>query len=359
MTRLSICIPTYNFGKFIGQTLDSIIPNLFEGVEVVVLDGGSTDDTSNIVEERQRAYPQIEYHQQGFRGGIDRDIAKVISLAHGEYCWLFSADDIMKPGAVSKVLDSIQSNLDIYLCELTFCDFDMQPVRENPIFIGITKPEVFDLGNEKQRKKYFSNARTSEAFFSFLAGPIFKKDVWERAGEIPESFYNTCWGLSGRLLSLIPGGLQVNYLGESLLYRRGGNDSFMENGVVNRLRISVDGFAHIAETLFGKYSEETYHIRRVIRNERTLLHLMLIKLQVVTSQQQEEIEELFRIVLRHYSNAGTVNKLKYIVFRFMPISLLKIGDKLKTIMRNKRIILPVICSLVCSQSLVYQNGLAI
>ena len=359
MTRLSICIPTYNFGKFIGQTLDSIIPNLFEGVEVVILDGGSTDDTANVVAERRRDYPQIEYHQQGFRGGIDRDITKVISLAHGEYCWLFSADDIMKPGSVSKVLNAIQSNLDIYLCELTFCDFYMQPIRENPIFTGITTPEVFDLGNEKQRNKYFSNARTSEAFFSFLAGPIFRKDTWERAGDIPESFYTTCWGLAGRLLSLIPGGLHIKYLGESLLYRRGGNDSFMEHGVVNRLRISVDGFSHIAETLFGKNSEETYHIRRVIRNERTLLHLMLIKLQVVTSQQQGEIEELFSIVSRHYSNAGIVNKFKYVVFRLMPISLLKIGDKLKAIMRNKRIILPVICFLVCSRILMYRNGLAI
>ena len=114
---LSICIPTYNFGKVIGQTLDSILPNLVEGVEVVILDGGSTDDTARIVAKRQRNFSQIKYHRQGFRGGIDRDIAKVISLAHGDYCWLFSADDIMISGAVDKIINSIQSNCDIYLCE--------------------------------------------------------------------------------------------------------------------------------------------------------------------------------------------------------------------------------------------------
>ena len=271
----SICIPTYNFGKFIGQTLESIIPNLADGVEVVILDGGSTDNTDNIVAQRQKDFPQIRYHQQGFRGGIDRDIAKVISLAQGEYCWLFSADDIMMPGAVGKVLHSLHSQCDIYLCEQTLCDHEMQYPERYPIFDHITSPEIFDLGNLAQRQRYFSNARTSEAFFSFLAGPIFRKDIWDKAEGIPESFYETCWGLAGRLLSLVPGGLKVHYLGESLLYKRGinmsgDNNSFRELGLVNRLRISVEGFSHIAETIFGKDSLEAYHFRRVIRNEWAL-----------------------------------------------------------------------------------------
>ena len=224
--HLSICIPTYNFGKFIGQTLDSILPNLSEGVEVVILDGGSTDDTVHVVAQRQHDFPQIKYHRQEFRGGIDRDIAKVISLAHGEYCWLFSADDIMMPGAVDKVLNSIQSNCDIYLCEQMLCDYEMHPIKEYPIFNHITTPEIFNLGNAVQRQRYFSEARTSEAFFSFLSGPIFRRDIWERAKGIPESFYVTCWGLAGRFLSLVPNGLVVHYLGERMIYKRGGNDSF-------------------------------------------------------------------------------------------------------------------------------------
>jgi len=336
--RLSICIPTYNFGNFIGQTLDSIIPNLTEGVEVVILDGGSIDETANVVAKRQRDFSQIEYHQQGFRGGIDRDIAKLINLAHGDYCWLFSADDIMKYGAVAKVLEAIEFNCDIYLCEITLCNYGMQPVRENPIFRGITVPETLDLGNALQRQRYFREARISEAFFSFLAGPIFRRELWEKANGIPDSFYGTCWGLAGRLLSLVPSGLVVRYLGESLLYRRGENDSFLENGVVNRLKISVDGFAHIAEMLFGKYSDETYHIRRVIRNERSLLHLILIKAQVLKAHQEEDIEELNEIVFRHYSNCGVFNKFKYVIFKSMPIPLIKLAFLLKKLLVKARII---------------------
>jgi abequosyltransferase len=300
------------------------------------LDGGSTDDTSYVVAQRQRDYPQIKYHQQEFRGGIDRDIAKVISLAHGEYCWLFSADDIMMLGAVEKVINSIKSNCDIYLCEQILCNYEMQPIKEYPIFSHITYPEIFDLGNASQRQRYFSNAITSEAFFSFLSGPIFRRDIWEGAKAIPESFYGTCWGLAGRLLSLVPGGLVVHYLGEKLLYKRGGNDSFSVHGLVNRLQISVDGFAHIAEIIFGKNSQEAFHIRRVIRNEWFLGKLLSIKLLTATSPQQENIETLKRVVEKHYLNAGVGNMCRYVLFRLTPIPFIKLLRFLRKLFIKRR-----------------------
>ena len=340
--RLSIGIPTYNFGKYIGETLASIIPNLTDDVEVIVFDGGSTDNTAQVVAQIQQECPCIKYYKQNYRGGIDRDIATLVGLLQGEYCWLFSADDYMKPGAVKKVLDVIKSNKEVYLCELTFCDYEMKPLRENPIFRTRTMPELFDLKVEEQRKKYFRNARTSEAFFSFLAGPVFRKDVWDKATDVPESFYHTCWGLAGRILSHVPQGLSIYYLGESLLYRRGENDSFLDKGVVNRLRISVDGFTHVAETIFGKNSFETYHIRRVIRNERSLLHLLFLKLQVVMSQQCNDKEELNKIVCRHYSNSGILNKLKYFFFRMTPIFIIRLGDALRRVLLRKRILIPLL-----------------
>jgi abequosyltransferase len=336
--HLSICIPTYNFGKFIGQTLDSILRNLTEGVEVVVLDGGSTDDTGHVVAQRQHDFPQIKYHRQEFRGGIDRDIAKVISLSHGDYCWLFSADDIMKTGAVDKVLNHIQSHCDIYLCEQTICDYEMHAIKEHPIFNHITAPEIFHLGDALQRQRYFSEAKTSEAFFSFLSGPIFRRDIWDRSKGIPESFHETCWALAGRLLSLIPDGLIIHYLRESLIYKRSGNDSFLEDGVVNRLRITVEGFTHISETIFGKDSFENYHIRRVLRNERTLPHLLGIKLIVATSTQKEKMAALNEIVCKHYSNVGIVNRYKYEIFKLMPITFLRLGLLLKTIFTRKYVV---------------------
>jgi len=76
--RLSICIPTYNFGEFIGTTLESIIKQATAEVEIVVLDGGSTDNTREVVHSFQQRFPRLSYHRLEKRGGIDRDMAKAV-----------------------------------------------------------------------------------------------------------------------------------------------------------------------------------------------------------------------------------------------------------------------------------------
>jgi abequosyltransferase len=237
---------------------------------------------------------------------------------------LFSADDFMINGAIAKVLKYITSDYDVYMCEHTLCDYDMHPIKRHPIFVHSNAPTIFDLNDPVQRKLYFREARTSEAFFSFLSVPIFKRTLWERSKGIPESFYGTCWALAGRFLSAIPKGFRVQYLAESFIYKRSDNDSFMERGAVHRLRITVDGFTHIAETVFGKDSQETLHIRRVLRNERRLPHLLNIKLIVSVSLQKDKMIELNQLVYKFYSHVGIINKCKYILFRITPIWALKL-----------------------------------
>lgn len=328
MIVLSICIPTYNFGKFIGQTLDSILPQASAGVEVIVLDGGSTDDTADVVAARQRNYPQLAYHRQNFRGGIDRDIEKVVSLAQGKYCWLFSADDIMLPGAIDKVLDAIKSNHDVYLCEHVLCTLEMKPIREHPPFNHIAHSRLFDLGDASQRKEYFRSARTSEAFFSFMSGPIFKKGIWDSVN-VPESFYDTCWIVAGHLLSAMSRGLTVNYLGEKLIHKRGENDSFSDQGLINRFRIAIEGLRHVANVVFGERSEEAFHIRRVVRNELTLRYLLLAKLMAAEDPSRENIDVLNRIVRMHYADPGLGNWIKHSLYKTAPVAVLRVAYWLK------------------------------
>ena len=130
----------------------------------------------------------------------------------------------------------------------------------------------------------------------------------------------------------MPDGLTVHYLRENLLYMRGGNDSFSDHGLVNRLRISVEGFAHIADTIFGKDSQEAFHIKRVIRKEWPLRTLMSIKRLTAIFLQKENIAVLNKVAAEHYLNTGFGNMCKYVFFRLTPISLIKLGVLLKNIM---------------------------
>jgi abequosyltransferase len=265
MTRLSICIPTYNFGAYIGETLESILPQLEEGVEVVVLDGGSTDDTTAVVESLQRHYPSLRYQRRDERGGIDRDMARAVELAEGEYCWLFCADDVMKPGAIRRMLDNLNSDCDVYLCGLTLCTLEMQPIEDHRVSRIKTEAQ-FDLGQQRDRRRYFRRAQTTTAFFSFAGSLVFRKSRWDAVG-LDEDFVGSLWAHVARIFQMIPGGLRLHYLPSSYLLKRQGNDSFMDDGLVNRWAIAIDGYHRLADASFPPNSPEARHIRRVLTNE--------------------------------------------------------------------------------------------
>ena len=131
--RLSICIPVFNFGSFLGETLDSILSQTTNDIEVLIVDGASTDNTQEVVAARTATSPQLRYVRLEKRGGIDADLAASVALARGEYCWLFSGDDIMRPHAIQRALEWLCSNHDVYICKHTICDKSMRFLRDYAI----------------------------------------------------------------------------------------------------------------------------------------------------------------------------------------------------------------------------------
>lgn len=275
---LSICIPTYNFGKYIGETLESIVQQRPLGVQIVVVDGASTDRTSDVVQSFLQRYDDIRYERLTARGGIDRDMSRCVDLSDGEYCWLFSADDRMRPGALPQVLQAINSGSDVYVCRHSNCTLDMRVINEHPLLrADATGP--FRLERLPERLEYFKLAANTEAFFSFMSGLVVRRSAWSSVA-LNEAFVGSCWAHVARLFELIGRtGLSVECMPGCLVDRRGENDSFANRGVVNRLAIAVDGYQALAARFFGARSTEAFHIRRALRAEfglRSLLHARLL-----------------------------------------------------------------------------------
>jgi abequosyltransferase len=327
-----VCIPTYNFGRFIGETLESIVRQAREEVEIVVLDGGSTDNTAEVVEGFRNTIPRLRYCRQDFKGGIDRDMAKSVELARGEYCWLFSADDVMINGALDRVLRKIQSGKDLYLCGFTRCAIDMKPVAKHPI-LEFTSDVGFDLGISADRRVYFQKALTTTAFFSYMSSLVVRRDRWEAAGA-DESFMGSCWGHVARIFRMIPDGLNVGFLPEDYLLNRGENDSFLESGRVNRIAIAVDGYHRLGEVFFGRDSIEAYHMRRALKNEYTMSYLLYTKLVAHEEGDGRNQEKLESLVKKLYVDGSPTDRFRHGVYRLSPVFLLHIAAAASRRVRN-------------------------
>lgn len=113
--RLSICIATLNRGAFIGETLDTIVGQLGDDTEVVVVDGASKDDTADVVARYTSADPRIRYIRLPVNSGVDQDYDIAVSHARGEYCWLMTDDDLLKPGAVERVMALLDGSVELII----------------------------------------------------------------------------------------------------------------------------------------------------------------------------------------------------------------------------------------------------
>jgi abequosyltransferase len=113
---------------------------------------------------------------------------------------------------------------------------------------------------------------------------------------------------------MIPYGLKVKYLSGSYLKNRSGNDSFMDRGIVNRIRISIEGFGNLANIFFGKDSTEAWHIRRVLKNEYTLRYIMYAKL-IVKDLHRDDILRLDELVEIIYQDGSLRDQAEHFLYR--------------------------------------------
>jgi len=329
--RLSICIPTYNFGAFIGDTLASIVPQLADGVEIVVLDGGSTDNTAEVV--RSFDHPAIRYHRQDERGGIDHDMWRTVELGRGEYCWIFCADDVMKPDAVRTVLDRIGSGCDLYLCGMTLCGLDMVPLRDHRV-AQIPQDREFNLADERERREYFALAQTTTAFFSFAGSLIVRKRSWDAAGP-DQSFYGSLWAHVAQILRMLPNGLRLHYIARPLLLKRTENDSFMDRGLANRYAIAIDGYHGLASAYFPEQSPEARHIRRVVTNEFPPWVLLATKVDGRRRGRGDEAT-VDRLAAKAYADPTPRNRLWRLAYRATPLRAFAAAQAV-----NRRVVAPL------------------
>ena len=168
---LSICIATYSRGKFISQTIDSILSQISVGVELIVVDGASPDNTSEVMARYSAHQPNIKYFREPENSGVDGDYDKAVGYANGEYVWLMTDDDLLLPGAVNRVLNELRVANDLVIVNAE--------VRSTDLSVLLQRGRL-DFKNDRS---YHSNER--EAFFaqcgrylSFIGCVVIRRELW-------------------------------------------------------------------------------------------------------------------------------------------------------------------------------------
>lgn len=116
MDKISIIIPAYNAGRYLAETLDSVLKQTFQNFEVIIIDDGSLDNTYSIMEEYKNKSNKIFIFQQENQGqSATRNNA--MKLVTGEYVMFLDADDILVDDCLERLFTQIEKDQsDICIC---------------------------------------------------------------------------------------------------------------------------------------------------------------------------------------------------------------------------------------------------
>lgn len=190
--KFSICIPNYNYARYLGRTLQSVLDQTCQDFEILVSDNASTDDSVEVV--RSFDDPRIRLHVNncnvGFAGNLDR----AARMATGDYLLMLSSDDLMGRDALAayaRLLDAlgdaaartvISSTVDVVDADDRRIgrigpDFELwRPEDRTDSLAQVVPGDVYSVAGEVLLKRCLATMKNP---FNFLA-TLYPRRLYER-----------------------------------------------------------------------------------------------------------------------------------------------------------------------------------
>lgn len=119
MEKITVIIPCYNTEKWLAQTLDSVLAQTYNNLEILVIDDGSKDNSKTIAEEYEKKDERIRLIEKE-NGGVSSTRNLGIDVAEGSWIAFLDGDDILEPTAYEKLMTAVKKeDADVAFCSFT------------------------------------------------------------------------------------------------------------------------------------------------------------------------------------------------------------------------------------------------
>ena len=249
---VSIITPSYNQGKFIRETIESVLTQDYANIEYIIVDGKSTDNSLDIIREYEGRLVYISENDHGQSDAIN----KGFKMAHGEIIAWLNSDDVYEPGCIRRAVEEFERN-----DRLGLVYGDGYIIDENS-----SKLKVFEYTQEFDYWKLIN-------FWDYIMQPatFFRTEMLKRVGYLDVNLhYCMDWDLWIKLAAIS----EVKYIPELLACSREYDSTKTSTGGDTRLN-EITGLlqkysgkekplgmqSYRASTFYIKQSEKFWPIR--------------------------------------------------------------------------------------------------
>lgn len=197
MVNVSVIVPVYNVEAYLCQCLDSLVGQSMSGIEIILINDGSTDGSMNILQKYKNRYDNIVILDQPNQG---QSAARNNGLKHatGKYITFVDSDDFVDRDMLGKLFDAAERN-------------DCPLVISDSVLYWPDRTSAFNsLGKVKDGFVYDADGLYRILLGGLLQtvvwGRLYRRDIWERnslsfpVGQIYEDILLTfqivrCYGM--------------------------------------------------------------------------------------------------------------------------------------------------------------------
>ena len=118
--KISVIIPAYNIQNYLGNTLDSVLAQTYENLEIIVVDDGSTDNTGSILDGYAARDSRVTaVHKEN--GGVTSARLRGIEEASGDYIGFVDGDDFVEPRMYARLMENAKK----FDADISHCGYQM------------------------------------------------------------------------------------------------------------------------------------------------------------------------------------------------------------------------------------------
>ena len=205
---VSVLLPTYNRAHLLPDVIASILGQDFDDLELIIVDDGSTDETTSVVQEIRERDGRLHYVRLPENRGLGFARDAGLRYANAEYIALADSDDRWISGRLRSQVDLLERYSQIDIIFGDFLDIDHLKNSKTRGFIACEKG--FNLLEtrllEEETYEITGKLETALLISNFIAAPtmILKKKVFDLLGGFNESLAATDLEFAGALQSWVP-----------------------------------------------------------------------------------------------------------------------------------------------------------